>query len=290
MNKNKIKKIMSIAMTAVLLTLGIGGCDNTGNTQGENKVYEVQDIIDAPVDITVMDAGKADCILIKLQDKSIMIDTGLNKSGEDIVAKLKENNIDTLDYLILTHMDKDHIGGADTVIDNIKINNLIQADYIKESKQYNQYEESLKENNITPVLLHENISTEINGAEINIYPAEKDYYEQSNDYSIIVELKYGKYNFLFAGDAEDERLTEFLSDNDTEYTFVKIPHHGRYDSMSKAFIQSTSPSYAVITCSEEEVPDEELLDTLEKESVKTYLTSEGEVEIKTDGKSISLNR
>lgn len=290
MNKNKIKKIMSIAITVVLLTLGIGGCTDIGNAQEENKVYEVQDISDAPVDITVMDIGKADCILIKLQDKTIMIDTGLNKNGQHIVDKLKENNIDTLDYLILTHMDKDHIGGADTVIDNIKIDNLIQADYVKESKQYDQYEESIKKNNVLPVLLHEKISTEINGAEINIYPAKKDYYEQSNDYSIIVELIYGEYNFLFAGDAEDERLKEFLNSNNTKYTFVKIPHHGRNDSMSEAFIKSTSPDYAAITCSDEEVPDDELLNILKKNNVKTYLTSDGEIEIKTDGKSICFNR
>ena len=287
MNKNKI---INAAMIGLLLTLGIGGCTDIKNVQRANKIIEVQDISNSQVDITVMDIGKADCILIKLQDKAVMIDTGLDIYGASIVDRLKESNIDTLEYLILTHMDKDHIGGADKIIDNIKINNLIQADYIKESKQYNQYKESIKENNVKPVLLHEKISTEINGAEINIYPAQKDYYEQSNDYSIIVELIYGEYNFLFAGDAEDERLKEFLNSNNTKYTFVKIPHHGRNDSMSEAFIKSTSPVYAAITCSDEEVPDEELLNILKKKNVKTYLTSDGEIEIKTDGKSISFSR
>ncbi|HCW54681.1 MAG TPA: MBL fold protein [Clostridium sp.] len=290
MNKNKIKKIMSIAMTVVLLTMGIQGCGNNSTVQSGSKVNEVQDINNAPVDITIMDIGKADCILIKLQDKAIMIDTGLNKTGNEVLDELKENNINTLDYLILTHMDKDHIGGADKVIDNINIYNLIQADYVKESKQYNQYEESIKEKNITPILLHEKITTEINGAEINIYPAQKNYYEKSNDYSIIVELKYGEYSFLFAGDAEDERIKEFVSSNNNKYTFIKIPHHGRYNDMSEELIKSTSPSYAAITCSEEEMPNDKMIDILKKYNVKTYLTSDGEIEIKTDGKDISFNR
>lgn len=290
MKKNKIAKIISITITSALLIMGMAGCSREKKLQEQNKIREVQEIKNAPVDITIMDIGKADCILIKLEDKSIMIDTGLNKSGKEIVSRLQENNIDTLQYLILTHMDKDHIGGADTVIDNIKINNLIQADYIKESKQYNQYEESIKENNIIPVLLHEKISTEINGAEINIYPAQKNYYEQSNDYSIIVDLKYGEYNFLFAGDAEDERVKEFFNDNPTKYTFVKMPHHGRYDSMSEKFIESVSPRYAAITCSNEEKPDNEIINILKTNNVKTYLTSDGDIEIKTDGKSISFNR
>lgn len=290
MNKNKIKKIMSIAMTVVLLTMGVQGCTNKSSIQSGNKVNEVQDISNAPVDITIMDIGKADCILIKLKDKAIMIDTGLNKTGNEVLNELKENNINTLDYLILTHMDKDHIGGSDKVIDNIYIDNLIQADYVKESKQYTQYEESIKEKNITPILLHEKISTEINGAEINIYPAQKNYYKESNDYSIIVELKYGDYSFLFAGDAEDERIKEFVADNSAKYTFIKIPHHGRYDDMSEELIKSTWPTYAAITCSKEEMPDDKMLDILKKYNVKTYLTSDGGIEIKTDGKNISFNR
>lgn len=290
MNRYKITTILSITLTFILLSFGVYGCTDKMIKQSVDKPDEVQELADPPVDITVMNMGKADCILIQLQDKAIMIDTGLNKSGKEIVSRLQENNIDTLQYLILTHMDKDHIGGADTVIDNIKINNLIQADYIKESKQYNQYEESIKENNIIPVLLHEKISTEINGAEINIYPAQKNYYEQSNDYSIIVDLKYGEYNFLFAGDAEDERVKEFFNDNPTKYTFVKMPHHGRYDSMSEKFIESVSPRYAAITCSNEEKPDNEIINILKKNNVKTYLTSDGDIEIKTDGKSISFNR
>ena len=250
MNRYKITTILSITLTFILLSFGVYGCTDKMIKQSVDKPDEVQELADPPVDITVMNMGKADCILIQLQDKAIMIDTGLNKSGSDIVNRLQEKGINKLDLLILTHMDKDHIGGADTVIDNIEISNLIQADYIKENKQYSQYKESIEDKGITPVFLHETISTNINGTEINIYPAQKKYYEQSNDYSIIVELKYGRYNFLFAGDAEEERIKEFLNSNTTKYTFVKIPHHGRYNSMSKKFIKSVSPFYAAITCSE----------------------------------------
>ena len=60
--------------------------------------------------------------------------------------------------------------------------------------------------------------------------------------------------------------------------------------MSKKFIKSVSPFYAAITCSEEEAPDGKLINILEKYKIKTYLTSEGEIEVKTDGKAISFNR
>lgn len=75
-----------------------------------------------------------------------MIDTGEDKDGEQIVNKLKEKGINTLDYLILTHLDKDHIGGVDSVLSSVKVNNLIQANYKKDSKQYDEYVNSLKKN------------------------------------------------------------------------------------------------------------------------------------------------
>ncbi len=90
----------------------------------------------------------------------------------------------------------------------------------------------------------------INSAEINIQPASKSKYESSNDYSIITNISYGAHKFLFAGDAEEERLSEFINGNTLKYDFVKIPHHGRYDKLTEAFLESISPQCAVITCSE----------------------------------------
>lgn len=297
MKENKLKKVICMMLTILGVSFGTSGCStveaekiSTENYSAGNIVNEVESIENALFKVTYMNVGKADCILITIDDKSVMIDTGLNSTKKEVVSELKERKIDELDYLILTHMDKDHIGGADAVLDNIKIDNLIQADYVKESKQYEQYTNSLKENNIEPVLLHGNINTEINGAEINIYSAKKNTYSQSNDYSIIVGITYGSYNFLFAGDAEEERLAEFISMNDKKYDVVKIPHHGRINSLSEEFLKSINTSYSIITCSEDDRPDDEMLNLLEKYKVKTLLTSNGEITIEMDGNVISISQ
>lgn len=293
MKKSRLKKFIGAVLAAVSISFGIIGC--SGNSIGmtdslEHDINEVDDIKDAPFEITFMNVGKADCIIIKIGDKSLMIDTGLNSTKKDVIAELNEQGIDTLDYLILTHMDKDHIGGADAVIDNLKINNVIQADYSKDSKQYNQYITALDKNNIEPVLIHETISMDINDAQINIYPALKDTYSQSNDYSIIVAITYGNYSFLFAGDAEEERLSEFININDEKYTLVKIPHHGRISALSEEFVKSVQPSYSIITCSEEDAADKEMIDLLNKYNIKTFMTKDGEIVVKTDGKGISISQ
>ncbi|AXU49222.1 AHM family subclass B3-like metallo-beta-lactamase [Clostridioides difficile] len=239
---------------------------------------------------TILSTGKSDCILVEIGNKVIMIDTGEDKNGKQIVDRLKEKGINTLDYLILTHLDKDHIGGVDSVLSSVKVKNIIQANYKKDSKQYDEYIDSLKKADIEPVLLKDNMNIVINSAEINIQPASKSKYESSNDYSIITNISYGAHKFLFAGDAEEERLSEFINGNTLKYDFVKIPHHGRYDKLTEAFLESISPQCAVITCSEKKEPEEGVLKILERLNIKTFLTSNGEVVINSDGKTLSVNQ
>lgn len=282
------KKSLVILLVSIITSL-FAGCrinkDKTNNNEVNTDI-----ITDASLEISILNTGSSDCIIIEIGDKTLMIDTGLKSNGDYIIESLKEKGITKIDYLILTHMDKDHIGGFPEVLANIDVGNVIAADYVKDSKQYENYLEALKTYEIAPNLLHENLSLEINGAEVNIYPAEKESYVESNDYSIIVGIIYGKYSYLFAGDAEKERLAEFISSNDKQYDFVKIPHHGRIDDLSEAFIEEINPSYAVITCSEKEPADDEELAILQSRGIETYLNMKGDVSIKSDGKIISIEQ
>ena len=54
-------------------------------------------------------------------------------------------------------------------------------------------------------IVRENVSFEVGNGKIEIQPGEKESYEQSNDYSLIVTLEYGEKSFLFMGDAEEIR-------------------------------------------------------------------------------------
>lgn len=92
-------------------------------------------------------------------------------------------------------------------------------------------------------------------AQITLLPGAQAAYEESNDYSIFLELFYGQTSFLFAGDAEETRLAEYLASPDLRrFDVLKVPHHGRACAQSEAFFTSVSPKYAVITCDEEDMP------------------------------------
>ena len=179
MGKNKLKKFIGTIMAALGISFGLNGCSDYSKKSVDSpstKIAEVNNIENAPFEITFMNVGKADSIFLSIDDKNIMIDTGLNSTKDNVVSQLKEKNIDSIDYLILTHMDKDHIGGADAILNEFKVDNVIQADYSKDSKQYDQYIKAIEKNNITPILIHDNINVKTDNAEINIYPALKKSY------------------------------------------------------------------------------------------------------------------
>ena len=136
MGKNKLKKFIGTIMAALGISFGLNGCSDYSKKSVDStstNIAEVNNIENAPFEITFMNVGKADSIFLSIDDKNIMIDTGLNSTKDNVVSQLKEKNIDSIDYLILTHMDKDHIGGADAILNEFKVDNVIQADYSKDS-------------------------------------------------------------------------------------------------------------------------------------------------------------
>ncbi|WP_051280541.1 ComEC/Rec2 family competence protein [Anaerovorax odorimutans] len=232
--------------------------------------------------ITFFDLGKSDCILIEINGKIIMIDTSFTENGDYICELLQDKGISCINYLILTHMDRDHIGGASEIIKRIPVEIIIQPDYKVNTPQYKAYQETLKEMKKEPILLHHNMTIYIKPAIFTLLAPKKQHYKKSNDYSIITKLQYLGCCFLFTGDAESERLKEFIKENNTIYDVVKIPHHGIPNEYLKPLLISTKPTYAVITCAYLQTPIHSTIKLLDKFNVITYLTRRGEVIIKDD--------
>lgn len=250
------------------------------------KWAEIDVAMKLPFEIDILSTGKSDFILIECEGEFVIIDCGFYENGKMIKDYLNYRGVIDIEYMILSHNDKDHIGGAPIIIDNFNIKNLVQADYDKETVQYKNYIEAIERNDLSPILLHNNIVTNIMEAKITIYPALKDKYDKSNDYCIIVGVDYGKYRFLFAADAEDERMKEFIKMDTGEYTVLKVAHHGIYNKQVEDFLVSVSPDYAVITCSHFMYPDRKLISLLNKYKIKTFYTSSGNISIKSDGENI----
>lgn len=236
--------------------------------------------------------GKAeDAILIRKEDKYMMIDTGESTLSSTILDYFEKNNINKLEYLVITHFDKDHVGSAASIIKQVEIGEIFQSNVPKDSEFYDAYLEAIKEKNITPTTVSEeiertfgSISFKINGPDI-VYDK-----NESNNSSLVVSIQNKDNKFLMMGDCENQRLRDFISINKEEYDFLKVPHHGRESKQLANLLQNRNIKYAVITSSLEEPEDESTLETLNEYKIKTYLTRKGNIKIYSNGTKIIVKQ
>ena len=241
--------------------------------------------------IYFFNAGKADAILLSKDDKYMMIDTGEESLSNEILTYFKQNNITKLDYLIITHFDKDHVGSASSIIDNIEIGEVLQSNVEKDSIYYTKYLNSLNIKGITPTIVTGDYKIKLSDIDIivngplTIYDS-----NESNNSSLIVSIKYINNKFLFMGDSQNARIKDFLSINDEDYDFLKVPYHGNYLKRVEDLLEEKNIKYAVITSSNKEMEDDDTIKMLQKYNVKYYLTRKGSISVLSDGNKILIKQ
>lgn len=278
------KRMLCCVLSAMILVLC--GCRSSDDA-AEAKLPEVT----GSFDFTILKIGQADAIILRTANHSVIIDCGEKDDGNEILEYLQTNTIDTVDYLFITHFDKDHVGGAANVIENVNVKSIITPDYEGTNAEYESYRASAERKSITPIRLKENMTFTLDDVLFEIFgPLKKAYKEGDNDFSLAIAATHGENTFLFAGDAEEERLTEIMSQTGKEYDFLKVPHHGRYNKKTKAFIEAVKPVYAVITCSKKNPAEEETVEVLENEKCDIYYTKDGDVNVASDGYKIEITQ
>lgn len=241
-------------------------------------------------ELVCFDVRKGDAFLFTSEAGNVLIDTGYEDSGKEIVSYLEQNDIDCIDDLIITHFDKDHVGGAAYILNHIEVKQVFQPVYEKESKYVTNYENALEDNELVSQKITQDYTFSIGAVNYLINPPNQDDYDNdaSNNSSLIISISYRNINLLFTGDAEEERLKEFLDTNPTTYTFLKVPYHGHYQSILPEFFDTIKPQYAVITSSDEEPEDEDTVDALDAIGCDVYYTRDGTITFQCNGNGIQV--
>ncbi|MBQ7761742.1 MAG: MBL fold metallo-hydrolase [Clostridia bacterium] len=242
--------------------------------------------------IDILKIGKADCIVINTGTKIVMIDTGEEENFDDISFYMSKKGYDKIDCLILTHYDKDHIGGADKVISAYQVTNVIENAQSDTSIEYMNYHNNLYSKDQTPLKLNQDYTFTYDSCEFTINVPKQNRYEIKNDNnsSLVVSMKCGDKRFLFCGDAMELRVDELIQERIGQYDFVKLPHHGSYLESYEDFLKMTKPTYSVITDSKKNPADEQTLNILSEHNVLVYETRYGTVTITTNGTEITIKQ
>ena len=280
----KIRKFRKIAvsfLTAVLLLTALTAAD----TVIPSKKDTVEDL-----EVHFFEAGAADAILLTTESSAVLIDAGEDGFGETILEYLGEKGIAQIDYLIITHFDQDHVGGAADVLEGISVGTVLQSNQPKDSDEYENYEAALNNTGIKAVTVRETYTFVLDGVSYSIDPPRQTEYDEdkSNNSSLIISVANGDNRFLFAGDAQTQRLEEFLETNSVTYDVLKMPHHGRDEPLLDALLSSVKPSLAIITSSDDEPESEAVVRSLEDLGIRVLLTREGAITLQSDGSDISF--
>lgn len=277
-----MKRLRIFIAVSVLISLcGCGAAENTA--KAPEAVGEFK--------FNVMKVGQADAIVLQTENHSVIIDCGETDDGDDVAKYLADSGISNVDTMFITHFDKDHVGGFPKIAENISIGNIYVPNYEGSNGEYKKYLKTVEEKQLTVTTLTEDMSFVLDDVlfEVSV-PKKNDYKESDNDFSLVISITHGENTFLFAGDAEEERLSEVLKEFGHKYDFLKVPHHGKYNKKTTQFIKTVRPSYSVITDSKKNPAEEKTTSALEKAGSEIYSTKDGNVYVTSDGKKISITQ
>ena len=113
--------------------------------------------------------------------------------------------------------------------------------------------------------------------------------EYDNNFSLITTITHGDNTLVFMGDAEKERIREWLSEGkERTCDLIKIPHHGVYNKAVKDLAGAAKASIAVVTDSDKNPADAKTLAAFEENGAKVFSTRDGTVHIASDGASLTV--
>jgi competence protein ComEC len=270
------------------------------------------------LEITFFDIGQGDSALIQMPSgEKILIDAGPTNS---IVSKLQnkfsffDRNID---YILMTHPDADHVSGFYFVAQNFNIKNILEnGDKNKDTEIYKNIEDQFQKENLQKQEIFVNCGDEINFTDSNkpkifmLHPSQNNLISNdTNENSIVALLVYGKYSFLFTGDADKEVEKNLFKEIDSCFsnedinlikqdlknlTILKVSHHGSKSASSEDFIKILKPEYSVVSVGEHNRyghPNQETVQILEKYSKNIFYTSnDGDITFTTDGENLNFNK
>lgn len=240
--------------------------------------------------VAFLDVGQGDAIYIEAPNgKQVLIDGGPNKSVLRELGKVMPFYDRSIDIVLLTHPDKDHVGGLPAVLQNFSVDMVFEPGVTVDTGVYQAFKDEIEVQSIERhVPFAGSIITLDEGVELEILFPDRDMSTSDpNTASIIARLVYGESEFLFMGDAPKAIERYVLSRaGDIESDVLKVGHHGSDTSTDSAFVARVNPAIAIISAGKDNRyghPHEEVLDTLQRSAVVgTY--QQGTIVFKTDGK------
>jgi competence protein ComEC len=285
------KRVITISVVIIAAILAIiFGRDFLA---GEQKPHTSQPVSGGEVQFHFIDVGQADAALIRTAEGNILIDAGMGESEDALKAYLDNLGITEIEYAVFTHPHEDHIGGADMIVLNYNVKNVILPDKTHNTKTFERMMDAIEERGCKVIKSVPEKTFTVGELTCTILaPIEKEY-DELNDYSVVVRADYGDTSVLFTGDAEvlseNQMIDRYGSAKNgiLDCDILKVGHHGSTTSSGQKFLDAVTPDHGVISVGEGNThghPVPSILERYEKSGITVYRTDkEGSIVFKSTG-------
>ncbi|MFB0919553.1 MAG: ComEC/Rec2 family competence protein, partial [Oscillospiraceae bacterium] len=236
--------------------------------------------------VTVVDVGQGQSLVFTDGDATAVIDCGgkgkNTNAGDTVAGLLLGSGRKTVDVLLLTHFDDDHVNGVMRLMSRVNVKRLVIPDGSYDKTLHGKIIDLAEKLGTEVYLIEHDAAVDTAGLEINVYPT-----FSQNEPSLIFLASIGDFDTLVSGDAGISEEEEFLAAHilpDTELFIAG--HHGSKTSSSAELLDAIKAEYAAISCGYNTYghPTKEALLRFEEAGMKIFRTDEeGNITFKIAG-------
>jgi competence protein ComEC len=232
--------------------------------------------------VSFIDVGQGDGVLVQAGGESYLIDAGRPEEGPNVVDFLRSRGVESLDGIVVSNPDADHIGGFLDVFDAFLVETVYVSGDPNTTLTYNTFLRGVSDEGAETEVLRAGMVMDWGGVRADVIGPPTDLegglFSEINDNSVAILLTYGTARILLAGDAEANE-EEYMANGPYTgpLTILKVTHHGSNTSSTPFFLSRFPPKVAVIQCGVDNPyghPTPETLDRLHRAGVRVFRNDE----------------
>ncbi|HEX5888014.1 MAG TPA: DNA internalization-related competence protein ComEC/Rec2, partial [Pyrinomonadaceae bacterium] len=264
---------------------------------------------DGKLRVDFLDVGQGDSALVTLPDgRMLLVDGGgttdlrrgntdRRSIGEAVVSEyLWWRGLDTVDYVLPTHADADHIDGLNDVLRNFTVNACLVARSPTNDPEYAKFEQTLAATNTHLTTIQAGDLIRMGDVQIEVlWPPAATYANEPsrNNDSVVLRVGFGRHSLLLTGDIEKSGERALVSaGRGLKADVVKVPHHGSRSSSTLPFVTATAPKFAIVSVGQNSMfghPHAEVVERWQANGAQVFTTGKcGTITVTTDGTTLTL--
>lgn len=249
--------------------------------------------------VAFLNVGQGDAIYIEAPNgRQMLVDGGPTRSVLSELSKVMPWYDRSIDVLVVTNPDKDHMAGFIDVLKSYTVDAIFESGTFPGTQVYKELQETITDVGVKKILARRGMTIWLDKeTRLSVLYPDRDVSGlSSNDGSIVAKLLYGNTSVMLTGDTVSgvEKWLIKLDGKDLKSDVLKVGHHGSRTSTDPEFVGFVAPQFAVISDGVRNRyghPHKETLDTLAKFNVQVFRTDLlGTIVMHSDGETVGFEK